>query len=213
MKELEKQLMQSQIEVQEDTFMTLGKELHDNIGQLLSSSKMLLGVTMRNTHNSPDTLNTAYETLSTAIIELRSLSRSLDSQWLRQFNLIENLKTEVIRHNITPGLRIHFSHPDTLPLNSDQQILLFRIVQEAMQNAIKHAGAANINITMAENPARLDISVADDGKGFDPGSAKKGAGLNNIRHRSHALGGTARWQSTPAGTTLYIQIPVQNEKP
>ena len=211
MEELEKQLMQSQIEIQEATFMTLGKELHDNIGQLLSSSKMLLGITIRNTDTLPDTLNTAYETLSKAIMELRALSRSLDSEWLQQFSLIENLKTEVSRNNITDSLQIHFTHPASLPLSIDQQILLFRILQEALQNAIKHAEASNIYISIEEG-ITLNISVTDDGKGFDVrGIIAKGAGMNNITHRINALRGKAHWHSANTGTTLSIQLPIENE--
>src|SRR6266513_5304855 len=87
----EQTLLQSQIEVQEATFSILAKELHDNVGQLLSSSKMLLGITQRNFSNAPETLTIAEETLGKAITELRSLSKSIDKEWLEQFDLIDNL--------------------------------------------------------------------------------------------------------------------------
>ncbi len=212
MEELEKQLMQSQIEIQESTLTVLGKELHDNVGQLLSSSKMLLGITMRNISQTPDTLTVAYETLSKAITELRTLSRTLDSEWLQQFNLIDNLKEEVAR-NTTRNLAIHLTCTDKLHLKAEQQILLFRIIQEGIQNAIKHAAAASITITLQQTPTHLAITIADDGTGFDTGStAIKGAGINNIKHRASALGGSAAWQSSGTGTTLAIHIPIQNHE-
>ncbi len=104
----EQQLLQSQIEVQEATFSALGKELHDNIGQLLSSTKMLLGITQRNMPNTPDTLMTAEETLGKAINELRSLSKSLTKEWLEQFKLIENLQPEVARINSANEIHIFY---------------------------------------------------------------------------------------------------------
>jgi signal transduction histidine kinase len=212
MEELEKQLLQSQIEVQEATLTALGKELHDNIGQLLSSSKMLLGVTLRNMDKAPGPLATAYDTLSKAITELRALSRSLDSEWLQQFNLIDNLTTEVARNNAASALQIHFTHPESIPLKAGQQILLFRMVQEAIQNAVKHAEASNIYIAIDEGGTNLNITVSDDGKGFIVENAlAKGAGMNNIRHRTRALGGNVHWHSGSTGTILSIHLPVQKE--
>ena len=96
-KTFEETLLLSQIEVQEATLSILSKELHDNVGQLLSSSKMLLGITHRNMTDTPETLTIAEETLGKAINELRSLSKSIDKEWLEQFSLIDNLTTEIKR--------------------------------------------------------------------------------------------------------------------
>ena len=109
--EFSKQLLRSQIEVQEATFADLGKELHDNIGQLLSSTKMFLGTAQRGTDNGPQMLGMAEDSLTKAITELRSLTKSLDREWLQQFNFIENLTTEVNRINAAKVFVINFSHP------------------------------------------------------------------------------------------------------
>ncbi len=206
----EKQLMRSQIEVQEATLSVLGKELHDNVGQLLSSTKMLLGVTERKLENPPDTLLIADETLGKAIQELRSLSKSLDKEWLEQFNFIDNLAAEASRINTSGDLSISFSHPAFLPLNAEKQIILFRIVQEAIQNALKHAHAKTIHITVAEISEALIITIADDGQGFNIKNHKfNGVGISNIRNRTALLGGTAQWDSSETGTTILIQLPIQ----
>jgi len=206
----EKQLMRSQIEVQEATLSVLGKELHDNIGQLLSSTKMLLGVTERKLVNPPDTLLIADETLGKAINELRSLSKSLDKEWLEQFNFIDNLTAEVSRVNASGDLSISFSHPVFLPLNAEKQIILFRIVQEAMQNALKHAQAKSIQVTVVEMLDTLVIRITDNGKGFNISDNKfNGVGINNIRNRTALLGGSVQWKSSiDEGTTILIQLPV-----
>lgn len=212
-KEFQRQLLQSQIEVQEYTYNALSKELHDNVGQLLSTSRMLLGLTERNLPNPPDTLLTANATLGDAISELRSLSKSLDREWLEQFSFANNLATEITRINNTGTLRITatFKENYTLPLRSEEQIILFRIVQEAIQNAIKHAQAKDIHISIKGDGQALYIHVDDDGKGFSPGATLTGMGLLNMKHRTTLLGGTIQWQVVPnAGTSVQIVIPEKN---
>lgn len=204
-------LLQSQIETQEETFSALGKELHDNIGQLLNSTKLLIGITQRKLDHSPDTLAVADETLGTAIHELRSLSKSLNKEWLQQFNLIENLQTEIKRINANDDLQIHFVPTLNLPFKSDEQIVLFRVVQESLQNAIKHAKAKNIYIEMSEGSSPLfTINISDDGCGFIASQLpKSGVGIINMKHRINLMKGNIQWQSLPTGTTVSIQLPVQ----
>lgn len=209
--EFDRQLMQSALETQEATMSMLSRELHDNIGQLLNSTKLLIGVTERSLTNVPDTLITAGQTLGRAIQELRSLSKSMDKEWLTQFDLIENLEAETVRINSAQALRIHFTKPEALPLKSGEQVILFRIVQEAIQNAIKHASAANVYITIDKQYTVLTVTVRDDGSGFDETNATKGLGFRNISHRTHLLGGTVNWQSAPGkGTTVTIELPANH---
>ena len=205
------QLLQSQIETQEETFTKLEKELHDNVAQLLSSAKLLIGVTQRKLINAPDTLAIADETLATAINELRSLSKALNKEWLQQFNFIENLETEIKRINASDSLKIHLNNPGNLPLKSDQQIILFRIVQEALQNAIKHARASNITINIKEEKNELFMLIEDDGRGFIKNENKpSGVGLSNMQHRTKLLGGSIQWNSSTKGTSINIQLPVKS---
>lgn len=202
-------ILQSQLETQEDTFASLGKELHDNVGQLLNSAKLLIGVTQRKFKDAPDTLAIADETLGTAIQELRSLSKSLNKEWLAQFDFIENLKTEINRINVSDSLQIEYSPIAKLHFPVDEQIILFRIVQEALQNAIKHAIASKIRISVIENGEWLSVILEDNGKGF--GEVKQtGVGLLNMQQRTKLLGGTIQWQSSNNGTTVSIQLPVKS---
>jgi len=210
--EFQQQILQSQIETQEETFALLGKELHDNVGQLLNSAKLLIGVTQRKLSDSPDTLAIADETLGKAINELRSLSKSLNKEWLEQFNFIDNLQAEIKRINAADSLQIHFSNTAPIPLKSDEQIILFRIVQEALQNAIKHAQANNITIQLTEENNLLTVIVEDDGKGFEEKEkVTSGVGLMNMKHRIKLLGGTIEWKSAGKGASVIICLPVKNE--
>ncbi len=205
------ELMQSRIETQEETFQQIAKELHDHVGQLLSSTKMLVGVAQQDAQHSKKALDKADETLADSIAALRSLSKSLDKEWLDRFNLVENLQTEANRINAANELTIVLSHPQRLTIQPGTQIILFRMIQEALQNAIKHAEAETMTITITEDPVSLQIIVTDDGKGFEVGqSVNHGMGRNNIEHRAHLLGGIATWVSSPGlGTTLSISLPLQ----
>lgn len=206
--EFNHQLLQSQIEVQEQTFQQIGKELHDNVGQLLSTSRMLIGLAERSLDKPPDTLLTANATIGQAITELRSLSKSLDKDWLEQFNFVQNLRTEINRINAGNEIKAKLFSEEHLNLPSAQRIILFRIVQEAIQNAVKHGGCKNIEISIDKNDGILKIDIKDDGRGFDIQNVNKGMGLSNMQHRTGLLNGTVAYHSAEGqGTTINILIP------
>lgn len=205
------ELLRSQLETQEYSFNQISQELHDNIGQLLSTTKLLLGMAVMELENVPDTLKTAEQTVGKAIQDLRSLSKSLDKEWLHQFNLIENLEAEKERINAARKIKVNFiSQYEKLPLEPEAQVMLFRVVQEALQNSIKHASPENINIEIKNTDRHFEVNIHDDGNGFDFESAKKGSlGLRNMEHRTHLLGGTILWaQAKNKGTLITIRIPV-----
>jgi signal transduction histidine kinase len=206
--EFSRQLLQSRVEVQESTFASLGKELHDNIGQLLGTAKMLIGVSQRNLAAAGDTIRTADETLGKAIFELRNLSKSLNKEWLEQFSLKENLHTAAERVNAGGkiNVRIH-DHLQQLLLGSEEQLILFRIVQEAMQNAVKHAAATAIDIRMNENAGELSITVEDNGTGFTATEERNGVGMLNMKQRISLLNGNIQWVPQQQGTMVLIQLP------
>ncbi|RPD42775.1 sensor histidine kinase [Chitinophaga barathri] len=214
-KEFAEQLKQSRIEVQEQTFGQIGKELHDNVSQLLSTSRMLLGLTERSLVNPPDTLLSANATLGQAISELRSLSRSMDKDWLEQFSFADNLQTEITRINAGGLVKADCSLQGIPLLASGEQIILFRIVQEAIQNALKHGRPASISIQSRVTEAGHLITVTDDGAGSStvpPDAAYPGAGMGitNMKLRTATLGGRISWHpGTGSGTIVSIHLPHQ----
>lgn len=204
--------IQARLETQEETLSLLSKELHDNVGQLLNSSKLLIGVTQRSMSDPPATLNMAGDTIGEAIQELRSLSKSLNKEWLEQFHVLENLQAEIHRINASNTVHVSLQSTDALSLQSDEQIILFRIVQEIIQNALKHAAAREIGIIIQENTSHIKIEIADDGNGFDQASVPQGMGTLNIKQRTQMLGGTVQWHSAQgAGTKVIVQLPVKQE--
>jgi len=204
-KRFKQELLQSKLETQEETFRHIAKELHDNVGQLLSTTKMLMGITEIKLGHSPDTLNTANATLAKAIQELRMLSRSLDKEWLEQFNFLDNLKSEVERINSGEVIHASIECAVTIAMKPEEQIILFRIVQEAVQNAVRHAQPSRLSIVI-NNDQGLEVKVINDGKPLPPHF--HGMGTNNMRHRAGLFGGTVDWQSAPEETIVTICLPV-----
>jgi signal transduction histidine kinase len=170
---------------------------------------MLLGITERNLEKPLDTLTTAHETLAKAIIELRTLSRSLDKEWLAQFRFLENITGEVLRVNASGILQVQLVADGDLPIDAEKQIMLFRVVQEAIQNAVKHAAATKLLITVERND-RVLIVIRDNGTGMNEG-VQKGMGIMNMTRRVQLLNGMIEWlPAEPHGTEIIITLPLNN---
>ncbi|PZP51464.1 MAG: hypothetical protein DI598_03175 [Pseudopedobacter saltans] len=211
--ELGRQLTKARVETQEETLDIVSKELHDNIGQLLNSTKLLLGIAQRDPSTCNDTMMVAQETLGKAISELRALSKSLNKDWMQQFDLIDNLLNETLRINQSGRFHLEFKYPPSIPLNHEKQLVLFRVIQEAIQNAIKHAHASNEKIIITENDALLTVSIQDDGVGFNKEDiSKTGIGILNMENRIRLLEGSIQWLSDDNGTNVLIEIPLHPEK-
>lgn len=208
-KHYENELLRSQVEVRESTVTAIGKELHDNVGQLLSTTKMLLGITEINLSPVPDTLSTANATLSKAIQELRFISRSLDKEWLEQFDFSENLDNEIRRINAGGVIKASYDTSARLPMVPDKQLILFRIVQEAIQNALKHATPGYISVDVKEAQQELHISIRNDGLPLP--DHVQGMGTNNMKHRVQLFGGTIRWLSHEDHTEVKIIVPINEQ--
>jgi len=205
-----REILKARLEAQDETLDHVGRELHDNIGQMLSSAKMLVAVVQRTVPAPNETLDVIEETLARAIADLRALSKSLNREWLQKFSLIENLTAEANRVNATNSLTMTLNHADEIDLPAEHQLVLFRIVQESFQNALKHAEPTRIDIDVRQQDGMLEVQIKDDGKGFDTSDlSTQGVGMLNIKNRSQLLGGRAQWTSFATGTSVVIQIPTQ----
>jgi signal transduction histidine kinase len=156
-------------------------------------------------------LNTAEETLGKAIQDLRALSKSLNNEWLEKFDLIENLSAETHRINAARTMHVSlYCSGKKMPLPASGQVMLFRIIQEALQNSIKHGEPEIIRIYLQAGPELIDVNIIDDGKGMpaEP-TGKHGMGMLNMQHRSRLLGGSIHWRSIPGeGTQVHIILPI-----
>lgn len=208
--QFDSQIMHNKIEIQEATFESLGTELHDNIGQLLSTAKMFIGITERNMETPSLTLQSANETLDKAIRELRDLSKSLNKDWLQQFDLYRNLMADVERINSARGLKINIKRSSRiLPVNAEHQFIFYRLLQEAIQNVIKHSQAQNLCINLSYDEHHVTVLLEDDGKGFIIHQQHTGLGMKIMNQRIKLLKGKISWDSSGSGTRLFITFPVK----
>lgn len=210
--EHEKRMLLLRMKVQEDTLKVMSTELHDNICQLLGSAKVLFGQVKREQNTLPPSFTTATNTLNEALTEIRTLAKTLNKNWLNQFDLIENVKREVARLEVLGNLKTTISVSGTVEgIDGEAQLMLFRIVQEALQNSLKHGQPTLISVSIEINKS-LQIIITDDGKGFvQEGKGKsEGTGLMNMQERIQLLGGDIRWHSVVGtGTNVVIQMPIQ----
>jgi signal transduction histidine kinase len=187
------------------------RELHDDTLQGLGALRLVLASGRRS--DDPDRLRAAVDAavaqLEDEIDGLRSLIRELRPAALDELGpgaAIEDLATRTsARHGVEVSTDLRMA--GGVRQTPEVELTLYRIIQEALTNAVKHAGAERIVVTVAEQGGALRIRVADDGRGFDPTAATAGFGLTGMRERVGLLGGRLEVTSSTSGTVLEAALP------
>ena len=211
------EILKSQIEIQNSTLQQIGQELHDNIGQLLSVAKINLNI-LEGTNQSEENqeyIKQTNEIIGQSIQDLRSLTKSLDGDFVQQFGLQESITHELQRIRKTKKFETEvMQQGEAYALGFEKEIILFRIFQEFINNSLKHSEAKNIKVKFTYASEHFKLCVADDGKGFDYEKVitnkmfDSGAGLRNISRRCELIGGNCKLESVLGkGTQLDIQLP------
>jgi PAS domain S-box-containing protein len=189
----------------------IGKELHDNINQLLSASKLYLELVKGGGENSEKYLSRSSEYIMEAIEEIRKLTKGLTSDFIRNLGLYESIENlardtmEVEKVKISCVLKGFIE--DTV--NDKFKMNIFRIVQEQLTNISKHARATEIVIRLLQNKKNIILFITDNGVGFDTGKQQKGIGIANIKSRANSYSGIADFISQPGkGCILKVTFPV-----
>lgn len=199
------------LEGQEQERGRLARDLHDGLGGLLSGTKMHLSLLKDNSsdHIQPQ-VQKSISQIDLAVDELRRVAHNLMPDLLQKYGLQETLMDYASRmSNQQLDIDVQFLHYSN-QLALDSQLLVYRIIQELVNNAIKHANAQQIIIQIIENEMDYFIIVEDDGKGFDLQEVEKSpsAGLHNIRSRIEFLKGTVQIESQlNLGTSIEIKFP------
>jgi two-component system, NarL family, sensor kinase len=212
--QFKEQSLRSQIEIQEQTFQAISQEIHDNVGQVLSLAKVQVNIIRAGQHYRSDLLEALKDNIGKAMADLRDLSRSLNSERLRNACIHEAIQEEAERINRTGLIQtvvaVEGLYRDIHP---QKKLILYRIVQESLQNCLKHAAASQINILCEYRTDNMIIQIQDNGVGFDPEAALTsgfGQGLTNIRTRVHLTGGNHTIQSVlQQGTQITLTIPYE----
>ncbi len=214
----DKEILESRLEIQEQTMKSISQEVHDNIGQVLSVAKLNLNMIDVN-HSAPviqEKINDVSELLRKAIQDLRDLSKSLHSDVIAANGLLKAIENEfnILKktgaYAITLNIEGNYYH-----LPEQKELILFRMFQEIINNIIKHAQASAIDISITFQAEQFMLCIHDNGVGFniDDIDASKGIGLKNIINRSQLIGAFYSIDSdTAKGTTIKITLPVSRNK-
>ncbi|MBG44027.1 MAG: histidine kinase [Aequorivita sp.] len=202
-KAFDRELAESQIEIREETLRNISWELHDNIGQLMTLAKIQAQMAQER----PELLNEVSETIGTGIDELRSLSKLINPEALKSLSLQEAIGLEIERFNrlkfIAAELKVQ---GNVRPIESNTQIILFRILQEFFSNTIKHSRASTLKVVLNYSDELLTISAEDNGVGFDKTDNFMGIGLKNMKTRAQLINSTLKINSLKDhGTALHLK--------
>ena len=215
----EQTLLQTQLEIQEQTLKNISQEIHDNVGQVLTLAKLNLATTAVEDEGAMGKIKTSQQLIGKAIQDLRDLSRSLNTDYVEEMGLLRSIEHELELLKKTESIQTSFSITGTtMKLDKQKELILFRIVQEAIHNVIRHAEAIRIDASVSFTDHAMEICIEDNGKGFDlkplhdPGNRSFGLGIRNMHERATLIGSKFSIDSKPGkGTKLYLQIPL-NEK-
>jgi signal transduction histidine kinase len=216
--ELEKERLylaaRSVMEGEEAERSRLASDLHDGLGGLLSGIKINLSSMKENaviTHENVNAFNHALSLLDTSISELRRIAHNMMPETLNHYGLktaLEDFCTEVSPGGM-PELGLQF-FGDEIRYTKEVELTMYRIIQELVNNALKHSEATQINVQVFSEPKRLFAQVTDNGKGFDTSRVekeRKGKGIENIRDRVTAMNGKFDiWSQSGQGTEITVEM-------
>lgn len=216
--EYQQKMMQAELQSQESERRRLAADLHDSIGGMLSTIRVGL-VTIARSLPDPQSISEIKQMLDDTISSVRRISRDLMPSTLEKFGLVQAVKEMCERFQATAQIEITFSEPGNIhPLEPQKELMIFRIVQELLNNAIKHARANIIQVTILIN-VELYVTVEDDGVGFDAEELKnnshnvRGLGLFNMENRARLLGGRLEHEKGRAqGSKTILILPLRHEK-
>jgi signal transduction histidine kinase len=202
-------------QVQEDERRRLARELHDGLGQNLAALKHRLG--QIGSELTPeqsslrDKLDTALALCADALEDTRNLSRLLRPPVLDDLGLAPALRWLARSVQEATGLAVVVEIEDLPDVGDELQTLLFRVAQEGLNNAVKHAAANSVLLRLVERDRQLQLQVIDDGRGFDAArvAGAGGSGLGSMRERLRLYGGQLELRTTPgSGTRLRAAVPL-----
>lgn len=213
----QQELLKSQLEIQEANFKNISQEIHDNIGQALSFIKLNINtIDITEQEAARGKLVESKDLLTKVIQDLRDLSRTLNPDFIKEIGLLQAIEQQIsfLKKSGLYKAEININgQVEKYPLQ--KELVVFRIVQELLNNIVKHADATAISINMDYQPGQLLITVQDNGKGFDVATQKEenasGLGLRNMLNRMTLINGFIKIESEKAkGTLASIQLPKES---
>jgi signal transduction histidine kinase len=219
--EMQRQLLESALEVQEVERVRIAKDLHDEVGAMLSATKMSFNQLLRKIDNTDDLATLGKQTkelLEESIGHVRRISKELVPSTLEEFGLMSAIDEFIQKIHLASGVLFVFSHEGieaNQRFDKKLELTIYRIAQELINNALKHAEAQQITLKLAINLNKLIFTFTDNGKGFDIEKVRKdpksGLGMRNITSRLSVINGTLDMKSIIGnGTNTVVEIPLNS---
>jgi PAS domain S-box-containing protein len=211
----QQQITEAVLLAQENERSELGKELHDNINQILAASKMFINTALNTEEPRRDLLTRSMNNISLAIEEIRKLSKTLITPQIKEIGLVESIKDLLDIFLTVNKMRVKFDveRLDEGILNKDCKITIYRIVQEQLNNIVKYSKATSLKIQICNEGERIDLNISDNGNGFDPKIRRKGIGITNIISRAELYNGYVNIDSAPGkGCRLKVVLYSKDHK-
>ncbi|MFB3387028.1 sensor histidine kinase [Flavobacterium sp. LAR06] len=204
------ELVKTRIEIKDQTLSEISKELHDNIGQIISVGIMQLNMYLNSGKPiQQNEISDLKEILAKSLDEIRILSRIINKDNLLQSNFIEAIQQDLERIKKLKNIQYSYNLTGEIPkISQEHDLFIYRIFQEALHNSLKHSHSDlfEVNITTTETLFRLEFK--DFGIGYDTSQINSGLGLSNMKLRAKLIGAQLIMVSAPSGTTVTLEYPL-----
>lgn len=209
----EKYILEAKLQAEEDQRSQIGRDLHDGVGQMLAYMTLFLNMIKAKAVYDPADIIQLEKTVKQTLEQVRTLSRTLAPPAIRDLGLRDSVVELVNSYGILtkPVFKLKvYPQRDDAQLSLDRKIVVFRVLQELLNNTFKYANADTISIQLYFKEGNLHMDYIDDGKGFDANKIQKGVGLNSMRSRIGFYKGNIEILSSPGkGTQTFIQLPIK----
>ncbi|PWB21750.1 sensor histidine kinase [Flavobacterium sp. HTF] len=203
------ELIKTRIEIKDQTLSEISKELHDNIGQIISVAIMQLNIGIHNKNISISELKDLKDVLAKSLDELRILSRIINKDNLLQHNFLEAIQQDLERIKKLKKIKYNFNRIGTFPIiNEEHELIIYRIFQEALHNSLKHSRSDLFNVDIETTAAVFRLKLKDFGIGYDLTNSNSGLGLSNMKLRAKLIGAKLIMTSDQTGTSVNLEYPL-----
>ncbi|KAF2338299.1 histidine kinase [Flavobacterium tistrianum] len=206
------ELVKTRIEIKDQTLCEISKELHDNIGQIISVAIMQLNICISNKNVEISELKDLKVVLAKSLDELRILSRIINKDNLLQNNFLEAIQQDLERIKKLKKIKFNFNQIGPVPvINKEHELIIYRIFQEALHNSLKHSRSDLFDVHIETTDSLFTLKLKDFGIGYDLEKSNSGIGLNNMKLRAKLIGAELILNSDNTGTSVTIEYPLTQD--
>jgi signal transduction histidine kinase len=206
----QKKITRAVIKAQERERNIIGRELHDNVNQLLASTRMCLSTAKLTPAGKKEFVTKSIRLIDATIFEIRVLSKKHVTP-LKGFELQEQIESliKIMEEGIGFKITMEYDLPDQPEMSDDLKLNIYRIIQEQLNNVYKHASASRVLLKIHGKKGNIHVSIIDNGIGFEIGMKKNGVGIVNIVNRVESFNGEVKFETNPGvGCKLEFTIPM-----